>query len=688
MGLELSLDRLKALAKYAFGLGTLQMALCTLLFSLAALPVNHGIATQFLEQVAQAPASLVSIRTVDEAVVIGAALSMSSSAFVLQLLSERGEMTSKTGSATLGILLFQDIAVVPFLVLLPLLNAGLKGGNPISLLEQLAPTALQTVAGLGALLLGGRLGLRRLFEIVAQSRSSEAFVALSLLTVIGASLATSELGFSDTLGAFIAGVLLAETSYRTQVEADIRPFKGLLLGLFFATTGASINMTVLRDNWETAFWMLAGLLTIKTTVITSIGQLFGLTMAESIKTGFLLSQGGEFAFVLLSLASQLEILPESLNQLLIIVVVLSMAVTPVLASVGSRVATKVDDFIAKKPANTQELEEFTFGEKQQDPIVMLGFGPQAQMLVNMLDSPLAAVGGLRGSLKYIAFDLDPGRVSASREAGFRVIFGDGSRTAVLKAAGVEKPKAFVVSSASRTQSVKAVETVHQSFPNVPVYACALDLRHAAELTEAGSENVVIASKEAGMTIAEKLLTGLGSRREDVEYLRQGVEQALNLRMQQLASKLSSQVEDEEKVFVLDHQLQLAQMVAANGVKNEEPRPAHVPTAIVSMDGNDEEAAISLATVDARRRSVDKDDFGCDASDPDSPCFVEYVELGESEDEESSVKLADLADTLANGKAKQLAGRDLEGKPVATGNATNRVSTTDGKKKSALVEADA
>ncbi|GFR52486.1 hypothetical protein Agub_g15056, partial [Astrephomene gubernaculifera] len=356
MGLELSYERLKSLAKYAFGLGSLQVILCTGIFTSFALPVGHGLGTLFLEEFAHAPHRLVSIRSVDEAVVIGAALSMSSSAFVLQLLRERGELATRFGSATLGVLLFQDIAVVPFLVLLPLVTS--KGGaeimegaasSPVSLLTMLGPTALQTVAGLGALLLADRLIMKRIFEMVAHSRNSETFIALCLLTVAGTSLLTQRLGLSDTMGAFLAGVLLSETNYRTQIEADIRPFKGLLLGLFFVTTGSSINLAFLQAHWQEVLWMLAGLVSIKTGVVAVTGQLFGLSRNESIRTGFALSQGGEFAFVLLSLANQLRILPTNLNQLLIIVVVLSMALTPFLAEGGKVVANKLDQLYPPPP---------------------------------------------------------------------------------------------------------------------------------------------------------------------------------------------------------------------------------------------------------------------------------------------------------------------------------------------------
>ncbi|CAI7809203.1 unnamed protein product, partial [Closterium sp. NIES-54] len=244
----------------------------------------------------------VNIRSVDEALVIGAALSLSSSAFVLQLLSEKGELATRVGSATLGILLLQDIAVVPLLVILPILESG--DFTDDSLFPLLAAAGLKSLLGLGVLLYMGRLFLRRFFEFVAESRSTEAFVALCLLTVTGTSLITSKLGFSDSLGAFLAGALLAETNYRTQVEADIRPFRGLLLGLFFVTTGTSIDLSLLAAEWPNILLLLSGLIAIKTAIITALGPRVGLSLPESIRTGLLLSQGGEFAFVVFALASQ------------------------------------------------------------------------------------------------------------------------------------------------------------------------------------------------------------------------------------------------------------------------------------------------------------------------------------------------------------------------------------------------
>ncbi|PRW56322.1 K(+) efflux antiporter chloroplastic [Chlorella sorokiniana] len=528
MGLELSIDRLRALARFAFGMGTLQMLICTLAFIAVGLPPGTSFFSQFLENVLHAPPALAELRTVDEAVVIGAALSLSSSAFVLQLLRERGELDTRFGQATLGILLLQDIATVPFLVLLPLIegsnSALMEGQDTMSLVAQLGPTALKTIGGLGAVLLGGRLLMRRVFELVAEAKSEETFVALCLLTVTGASLITQRMGFSDTLGAFVAGVLLSETNFKTQVEADIQPFRGILLGLFFVTTGSSLDVSLLVQQWPLVLTLLAGLLGTKIAIISALGPVFGLSRAESVRTGFILSQGGEFAFVLLALANQLNVLPADLNRLLIIVVVLSMALTPLLTEVGK----KVGEVITKPSGDAMLSSE---GYNVSDPVVILSFGDVGQTVANMLESP-----ALGRPVPYMVFDLTVARVQAAQEAGFNVLYGDGSRPKVLHAAGIERPRAIVVAYTARQRSVLAVESLHQAYPGVPIYVRALDMQHAAALQEAGATTVISAAAEAGLAVGSSLAKGLGVPGRAVSSLADVLRQELDVRAHQIAEE--------------------------------------------------------------------------------------------------------------------------------------------------------
>ncbi|KAJ4876423.1 hypothetical protein Rs2_41441 [Raphanus sativus] len=512
MGLELSLARLKALAKFAFGMGLAQVLLCTLAFTAFELPPNGAIGTRILEFLFHSRPDLVNIRSIDEAIVIGAALSLSSSAFVLQLLAEKGELPTRFGSATLGILLLQDIAVVPLLVVLPVLESQNLVGE--SILPMLAKESAKALGGLGILSLGGKFLLRRIFEVVAETRSSEAFVALCLLTVAGTSLLTQKLGFSDTLGAFLAGALLAETNFRTQIEADIRPFRGLLLGLFFVTTGTSIDMEVLFREWPNVLTLLAGLIVIKTLIITALGPRVGLTLQESVRIGFLLSQGGEFAFVVFSLANRLGVLPLELNKLLIIVVVLSMALTPTLNQLGRRAADFIDEKIGKEE-NVDEEVNFDVSES----IVIIGFGQMGQVLANFLSTPL--VSGVDSDLvgwPYIGFDLNPAVVKESRKQGFPILYGDGSRPSVLQSAGVSSPKAIMIMYKGKKRTTEAVERLRLAFPATKIYSRAQDLPHLLELKKAGATDAILENAETSLQLGSKMLRGFGVMSDDVSFL--------------------------------------------------------------------------------------------------------------------------------------------------------------------------
>ncbi|CAL4897686.1 unnamed protein product [Urochloa decumbens] len=553
MGLELSLSRLKALARYAFGMGLPQVLLSTLAFTAFELPPNGAIGTKILQFLFNSRPDLVNIRSIDEAIVIGAALSLSSSAFVLQLLAEKGELPTRFGSATLGILLLQDIAVVPLLVILPVLesqNIVEQSVWPILLAE-----SLKALGGLGLLSLGGKYLMRRVFEFVAESRSSEAFVALCLLTVAGTSLITQQLGFSDTLGAFLAGAILAETNFRTQIEADIRPFRGLLLGLFFVTTGTSIDMQLLIREWPNVLSLLGGLIAIKTLIITAIGPRVGLTLQESVRIGLLLSQGGEFGFVVFSLANRLGVLPLELNKLLIIVVVLSMALTPLLNEVGRRVAGIIDESTEEK----EKPAEMNYGATE--PIVILGFGEMGQVLAKFLSAPLSF--GLDQDSEgwpYVAFDLNPAVVKSARKSGFPVLYGDGSRPAVLQSAGITFPKAIMVMYTGKEKTIEAVNRLRQAFTAVPIYARAQDLSHLLDLKKAGATDVVLENAETSLQLGSILLRGLGVMSDDVSFLSKLVRNSMEVQAQEALKDIGAKEVDIMKPL----QVRVTDLVESNG----------------------------------------------------------------------------------------------------------------------------
>ena len=317
MGIELSVERLKSMKSDVFGLGLSQYTITAVVLGMAA-KIFGGLS---------GPAS----------VVVGGALSLSSSAFVLQLIKDKKELATRFGKASFGVLLLQDLAVVPLLVATPIL----AGSG--SLASALGGALVKAAMALSGIALAGRFALNPLFKIVAEANSQEAFLGVVLLTALGMSFLTEGLGLSNTLGAFLAGVLLSETRYRYQVEADIAPFRGILLGLFFVTVGFEIDVRLIANNLPVVSAIVAGILGLKAGILTLLGKAFGLSVSTAIRTGLILSQGGEFAFVAFALARSLGILDPATTKMLLTSVSLTMALTPFLDEVGGKIAKKIEE---------------------------------------------------------------------------------------------------------------------------------------------------------------------------------------------------------------------------------------------------------------------------------------------------------------------------------------------------------
>lgn len=347
MGLELSVSRLKALGKYAFGLGLNQVIFGNILFAAALLPPGHALGTAVLEKVQSGIGvdGLLQITTPLEAVVVGFGLTLSSSALGLQLMSDRGMMTTKLGTASLGVLLFQDLAVVPFIILLPILqklqsgDLGADGGLDYGIM---AATTATSFLDLGVLSYLGFFAAKSMYGLVKKlDCGTDVFVALSLLVLFGFSNATAAIGFSDSLGAFLAGLVLAGTPYAHDIIAELRAFKGLFLSLFFVTIGTTIDLPLAIDLFPIVAVMTAGLMAGKIGVVTALGPITGLTWRESLVAGAFLAQGGEFAFVIFGQAtsgSSGSLFPQNLDELLVVVVISSMALTPVAVDLALKIA--------------------------------------------------------------------------------------------------------------------------------------------------------------------------------------------------------------------------------------------------------------------------------------------------------------------------------------------------------------
>lgn len=343
MGLELSIARLKALAKYAFGLGFTQVAAVNVLFAMALLPAGNAIGTKVLEFVQPGNNEMLQVTSTLEAVVIGFALSLSSSAFGLQLLQDKQQLATKFGTASLGVLLFQDLAVVPFIILLPVLSmAAASGGGASMDMGVMAAGGATSMLDLGALAFAGRsLALVGFEAVEAAEAGTDVFVAMSLLTLFGFSFACSAIGFSDSLGAFLAGIVLADTKYAHQIINELNAFKGLFLSLFFVTIGTTIDVPLAIEMFPIILIMTTTLMATKTGVVTALGPLVGLSWREALVAGAVLSQGGEFAFVIFGQATSTgagNLFPQKLEEVLVCVVILSMALTPVAVEVAMKIA--------------------------------------------------------------------------------------------------------------------------------------------------------------------------------------------------------------------------------------------------------------------------------------------------------------------------------------------------------------
>jgi CPA2 family monovalent cation:H+ antiporter-2 len=450
VGLELPISRLKVMPIGVFVLGIAQVLVTGGVIGLCAAGLGA---------------------TVDSAIVIGGALALSSTAVVLVLLSEHGELTSRFGRSAVTVLLIQDLMVGPLLAI-----AVTLGQTDTSMALSIGAAVLKMIAALVVIVGGGRIVLRPLFWLVADSRIPEAFAALSILVVLATSLATQFAGLSMAFGAFLAGILLADSRYRHQVEAEIQPFRGLLLGLFFVTVGMSLDVHQLLDNGHLVIPMALGLLLVKAVILVGLGIAFRLPLAQSIQLGMTLSQGGEFAFILLGAGVVSGILPTALGQLVVLVVAITMAVTPLLAISGKAVAqrvrrTKVVEVEAKPPV-VETLDNHVF---------VAGFGRVGRAVAQRLSA---------NKIPFVAVDLDPRNVAPGRERGLMVFYGDATRPEVLEAVHVERASAAIVALDNPAAALRVVALLRYIFPDLKIHARARDEDHATALRSAGADTVV------------------------------------------------------------------------------------------------------------------------------------------------------------------------------------------------------
>ncbi len=471
VGLELPFGRIKVMSGRVFALGAAQVVVTSVVIAAIALSLGTGGTA---------------------AIVIGGGLALSSTAIVLQLLSERGEMTSRFGRSAFAVLIVQDLAVAPFLVF-----AVALGQEDTSILVALGFVGFKLAVAVLVILGIGRIVLRHLFRLVAAIRDPEIFAALTLLVLLATGMFTKMAGLSMAFGAFLAGMLLAETQYRHQVGAVIQPFRGLLLGLFFMTVGMSIDLDLTLRQAGTIATLVAALLVGKTVLLTVLSRAFGLSWAQSLNLGMLLSQGGEFAFVLLGVGMLGGVLPMETGQLLLVVVSLTMVATPFLARLGRTTARLVERL---EVVQVEDIEEET--EALSGHVVIAGIG--------RVGSAVAASLGA-AKVPFIAVDLDPHRIAQAQQRDLPVYYGDITRPEILAALHVERARSIVVAVDNRKAALQIVALVRYIFPDLKVYARARDEDHAEELEQLGAHIVVPELVATGVKLAGSILDAVDER---------------------------------------------------------------------------------------------------------------------------------------------------------------------------------
>ena len=467
IGLELQPSRLWVLRKSVFGLGAAQVVLTAAL--IAAISVGFGLPYA-------------------TSIVIGFALAMSSTAFVLQTLAERGELTTRKGRSSFAILLFQDIAVIPLLALIPLLGAG--DDTPSGTDAWLA--AGQAIAVIAAIVFGGRYLLRPVLRVIASSGIKEIFTAAALLVVIGTALGVASVGLSMSLGAFLAGMLLADSEYRHELEADIEPFKGLLLGLFFISVGMSVDLGLIVREPATIAALVFGLMLSKAIVLYAVARLAGQDNRSALSVAATLSQGGEFAFVIFAIALTGGIIATELVNSLVIAVIISMALTPL--------AMTLDDLMRKRASRESE-QAFDEIDEPGNRIIIAGFGRVGQMVARVLTAR---------NIGFTALDISSEQIEVVRRFGNnKAYYGDASRLDVLQAAGAAEAKLMVLAIDDIEASVHTAETVRKHFPHLAILARVRNRFHAYRMMDLGIEYIIRETLGSALELSEKVLTECG-----------------------------------------------------------------------------------------------------------------------------------------------------------------------------------
>jgi len=477
IGLEFNLHKLRAMRSIVFGLGGSQVLLTMLLAVPASLLMNWIYPISW-----------------EAAIALGGALAMSSTAIVTKLIAERSELETEHGRNVIGILLFQDLAVIFLLILLPSL-----GKNPGDLFFALTMASVKIAVALGLIFVIGQTLMSRWFSLVVKLRSQELFMLNLLLIVLGMAALTEHFGLSLALGAFLAGMLISETPFRHQVEEDIKPFRDVLLGLFFITIGMLLDLEVIYQQWILVLLLVTGPLIFKFSLIALLSRVFGSSPGISIRTGLCLAQAGEFGFVLLNQIDGLDLIDHALSQAVLAAMLLSMFGAPFLIEYSDRIAMRFssNEWLLQSLALTRVAAKSV---RTENHVIICGFGRSGQSLARMLDQE---------KIPYIALDMDPDRVKEAAAAGDNVVYGDASRENYLVTAGLSKAKAVVITYADTPASMRVLHQVERLRPGMTILVRTKDDADLGKLQAAGATEVVPELIEGGLMMASHVLLMMG-----------------------------------------------------------------------------------------------------------------------------------------------------------------------------------
>ena len=478
IGLELTLNKLIAMKKYVLGFGSLQFIVTALVIGFACYKLGLGV---------------------ELSVLIGAVLSLSSTAIVMQVIEENAEQSTRVGRLSFSVLLMQDLAVIPILVLVPLLS------NPeINVTTALSGAVLNAVIAMAIILLIGRFLLRPIFRIVVSSKSEVLFLSVALIVVLGSSFVTYKMGLSFAFGAFVAGLMVAETEYRYRVESEVMSLKSLLMGLFFITVGMSFNFSMLIENLPVIILLSVGLIVCKATIIVLLCRLFKFPLAPSIHSGLLLAQGGEFAFIVFIMAVEQNIMGEELSQLLMTVVTLTMAFTPLLASFGRKIKGQL--YIKDVLRDNKIKREIGDISKH---IIVIGFGKVGRIVSYLLR---------KRNINYLVLDNNHRVVRVEKANGYNIYYGDAMNMDILKYIGIEKSETVVVAMEDDFSCIKITRFIHDNFPQVAVITKTETINNAERFKKVGASLVVSKNLETALRLGKEALSTVGIGNSDIESI--------------------------------------------------------------------------------------------------------------------------------------------------------------------------